>query len=181
MRIVIRHHRLPKRSISVSDDEMTDEYKILLAGWLKGHAEAIAFIETVYCVIHTCDDLTDRDKTVMTNEVQDSYWHALIELPRNAFYIANFALLNGTLQLAYLNWQIANRMEVDDVLNGKEIAYTLRSSYVDLVTICAWILGGKEWAVQVGYASRLHAGHEGLDAYKVALTRERRAPAMVEG
>lgn len=160
---------------------MTADYRALLTTWLKGHPDAIAFIETVYSVIHTCDDLTDRDKPVLTTDVQASYWHALIELPRNTFYIANFALLNGTLQLAYLNWQIANRMEVDEVPNGKEIAYTLRSSYVDLVTMCAWILGGMEWAVQVGYESRLHAGHEGLDAYKVALTGEHRVTAMVEG
>ncbi len=160
---------------------MTPEYHALLSTWLKGHALAVDFVERVCTIAHVCDDLTDRDKPVTTAEVQASYWSAMIELPRNMFYVEHFALLNGAMQLAFFNWQIANRMEREDAPNAKEIAYVLRSSYTDLVTLCAWIVGGTEWAQQVGYESRLHAGREGFQGYLAALTHERRTPLSVEG
>jgi hypothetical protein len=152
-----------------------------MEGWLKGHAEAIAFIHMAFTIAHTCDDLTDRDQTVETATMQQAFWMALIDLPRNRFYVEHFALLNGTLQTAFLNWQIANQLEQLDDRTAKAVAFVLRSSYTDLVTLCAWILGGTDWAVQVGIESRLHASQEGFDLYQSRLTNERRTPYVVGG
>lgn len=160
---------------------MTPDYKQLLTGWLKGHTGAIAFIDLVFSVAHTCDDLTDGDKTITASEVQDSYWKALIELPRNMFYVEHFALLNGALQLAFLNWHIANRLELEDTANAKEIAFILRSSYADLVTLCAWAIGGTEWAKLVGYESRLYTSREGFASYLHSLSNEQRSANIVTG
>lgn len=159
----------------------TDEYTKLMQTWLKGDVQAIAFIHTAFTIAHTCDDLTDRDKTVETATMQQAFWLALIELPRNRFYVEHFALLNGTLQTAFLNWQVANRLEQSDSPNAKEVAFILRSSYADLVTLCAWILGGTDWAVQVGIESRLHASSEGMAMYLDRLTKEVRTLHVVEG
>lgn len=158
---------------------MSPDYKNLVHGWLKGHQQACAFIETVFAVLHTCDDLIDRDKAVSAMQIQQSYWMALIDLPRNPFYVEQFPLLNGALQLAFLNWQIANQMEVSESTNSKPIAFVLRSSYVDLITLCAWILGGADWARQVGYAARLQASGEGMERYLHNLRQEHRQ--LVEG
>ena len=72
----------------------------------------------------------------------------------------HFVLLNGAVQLAYLNWQVANRLELTEEVLAKQVAFVLRSSYTDLITLCAWILGGTDWAIQVGCESRLHASQE---------------------
>lgn len=159
----------------------TDDYQGLMQTWLKGHQEAILFIHTAFTIAHTCDDLTDRDKTVETTTMQEAFWLALVELPRNRFYVEHFALLNGCLQTAFLNWQVANRLEQMNQPNAKEVAFILRSSYTDLVTLCAWILGGTDWAVQVGTESRLHASQEGFTLYQDRLTTERRQPYVVGG
>lgn len=158
---------------------MGPEYRLLLTKWLRGHEEAIEFIDMLFSVLHTCDDLTDRDATVSTAHMQRAFWNVLIELPRNRFYTANFALLNGSLQLAFLNWEIANQMEVTEGPNTKQIAFVLRSSYADLVTLCAWLIGGHDWSIQVGYESRVLAGNEGLDTYRDNLTREGRQPNVI--
>lgn len=159
----------------------TDEYRYLIHTWLKGHQEAMAFIETVFTIAHTCDDLTDRDKPVETTTMQQAFWLAMIDLPRNRFYVEHFALLNGCLQTAFLNWQIANRLEQMAAPNAKEVAFILRSSYTDLITLCAWILGGTDWAVQVGTDSRLRASSEGFAMYQERLTHEARSTVIVGG
>lgn len=159
---------------------MTAEYQHLLSKWLKGHQDAQAMIVLLFDIAHTCDDLTDRDKTVSTAQMQQAFWKALIDLPRNSFYAANFLLLNGALQVAFVNWQIANQMEASADAQAKPVAFVLRSSYTDLITLCAWILGGTEWAMQVGYESRLHASGEGYDAYLARLRTEQRRQNIVE-
>ncbi len=159
----------------------TDDYTKLMRTWLKDDVHAIAFIHNAFTIAHICDDLTDRDKSVETETMQQAFWLALIELPRNRFYVEHFALLNGTLQTAFLNWQIANRLEHHDSAHAKAVAFILRSSYTDLVTLCAWILGGTDWAIQVGTDSRLHASQEGFDLYQSRLTQERRTPYVVGG
>jgi hypothetical protein len=159
----------------------TDDYTKLMQTWLKGNQEAIAFIHTAFTIAHTCDDLTDRDQTVETATMQQAFWLSLIELPRNRFYVEHFVLLNGTLQTAFLNWQVANRLELTEEVLAKQVAFVLRSSYTDLITLCAWILGGTAWAIQVGCESRLHASYEGFETYQVNLAQEHRQLNSVEG
>jgi len=159
---------------------VTQEYTEYVAGWLKGHRQAVDFIRIVFDILHVCDDLTDRDVTVSTVQVQQAFLDAMITLPRNVFYVEHFVLLNGALQTAILNWHAANRMELTDVPHAKEVAFVLRSSYVDLVTLCAWIIGGQDWSVQVAYEARLHASREGFETYRARLTQERRHSAVVE-
>jgi len=161
--------------------DLSPDYQRLLLGWMKGHQPAYDCLEMIFDIAHTCDDLTDQDKPVSTAQVQTAFGKAMIDLPRNAFYVTHFALLNGALQVAFLNWQIANKMELTDDEQAKTVAFVLRSSYTDLVMLCAWIIGGSDWAVQVGYASRLHASAEGITAYLASLTKEARRPQLVEG
>ena len=160
---------------------LSAEYQVLLRRWLRDHAQAYDLIETLFEIAHVCDDLTDRDTTLTTAQVQDAFAKALIDLPRNRFYVEHFVLLNGAVQLAYLNWQVANRLELIDGVLAKQVAFVLRSSYTDLVTLCAWILGGTDWAIQVGCESRLHASQEGFETYQVNLAQEHRQLNSVEG
>lgn len=79
-------------------------------------------------------------------------FQALVVLPRNAFYQANFASLNAVLANASTNWTIATDLERAGGVAGKRTAYVLRASYVDLVTHCALLLGGMDWARAVGWS-----------------------------
>jgi hypothetical protein len=159
---------------------MDEYYRRKLDGWLKGDAQAQQFVLTLFSCLHTCDDLTDGDIDVPTEHVHRAFWKMLIELPRNPFYTKHFALLNGALQVAFLNWEIANGLEVSEEPHAKAISFVLRDSYTDLVTLCAWIIGGEDWAKQVGRESRLDAAREGPLSYLDNLTREHRS-AIVKG
>lgn len=160
---------------------MTPEFQCRVHEWLKGNDLATEFIVTLYNILHLVDDLTDRDHVTTTRQMQQGFWDALITLPRNAFYVTHFALLNGALQTAILNWHAANRMEVTEAANAKEVAYVLRSSYNDLITLCAWIIGGQDWSMKVAYECRLSASREGFAEYQEKLTHEHRTDHVVGG
>lgn len=159
---------------------MSPEFQDLLMVWCKGRVDAVQFLVTLFDVLHCVDDVTDRDKTVTTRQVQDAFYHALITLPRSQFYQDNFVILNGALQTSILNWHAANRMEVSTVNNAKEVAYVLRSSYNDLITLSALVIGGEDWACKVAYECRLRASKEGFGDYLSALNKEHRQDVLLE-
>jgi len=160
---------------------MTPAYQQLVSYWLKGHAEACQFIDTVFDIAHVLDDLTDRDTPVSTAQVQSAFRSALIDLPRNPFYAQHFATLNAALHMAYLNWLASNELEAEPGEYAKDVPFILRSSYVDLITICACIIGGEDWAVQVAADARVNASNEGKVKYLASLKEEKRRNLIVEG
>jgi hypothetical protein len=147
-----------------------------------GNKAAAQFLADMVEVLHVWDDLIDRDKPVDPNQIHAAFMKALITLPRNEFYMANFAHLNAILVNAISNWHIANKLEADAQEYELRIAYILRSSYVDLVTQCAMLVGGPDYARELGYAARKVAHKEGWDNYLKNLHAEfeARAASMKE-
>lgn len=142
--------------------------------WLKGDKGAFDFITVLFGVLHLWDDLIDREDDPTPDAINAAMWHALVTLPENAFYQRHFYALMPVLKVAIANWHAANQMEREDDENGKRIAFILRSTYVDLVTSCAYIVGGRDWATQVAYECRKETSAEGWDHYLTALTHEQR-------
>jgi hypothetical protein len=157
-----------------------DRYKAKVQVWLNGHADALAFIETLFTALHVWDDLEDRDRAVSSARFNQMMTSLLITLPRNRFYRDHFAELNPVVHLAILNWQIANRLEQSATQQDLQTAFILRSSYTDLITVCATILGGEAWGLTVGFESRRHSGGEGFDAYCAALRHEQHRDYLIE-
>ena len=139
----------------------------------RGNPLAVQFLEDITEILHLWDDLIDRDKPLQDAAINRTMWKALINLPRNQFYSANFLFLNGLLMTAIINWELATTMErtqVDD--NDLPIAFILRSSYVDLVTGVALIVGGREHALEMMLTARRLWHNEGLYGYRKALAQE---------
>lgn len=122
--------------------------------WMRNNTSAVDFLRTAFDVAHFWDDLIDRDKVIGDADINRAMFQALVLLPRNAFYQANFASLNAVLANAATNWNIATDLERAGGVAGKRTAYVLRASYVDLVTHCALLLGGMDWAHAVGVELR---------------------------
>lgn len=152
-----------------------------LIKWFQGNQLAVTFIDQLTDCLHCWDDLIDRDKPVPAETIHQTFWNLCIALPRNAFYMQNFSVLNGVLQQAILNWHIANTMELTGDELDKQIAFVLRSSYIDLVTACAWCIGGERWALQVGYEARHATSSEGYLVYRERLLAERREVVSLQG
>lgn len=152
----------------------TIPYLDRLTQWLRGNQPAIEFIDKITTCLHCWDDLIDRDTAISSDALHRTFWDLCIALPRNTFYNANFSILNGVLQQAILNWHIANEMELSGDDLDAQIAFILRSSYIDLVTASAWIIGGERWAIQVGREARRLTSSEGFALYRTRLGNEHR-------
>lgn len=152
-----------------------EKFKDVAHRCLQGRQDALAFIFTVTDILHVWDDLIDRDKPVSPEAVHRAFTSALIRLPRDPFYIAHFGLLNPILEMAILNWHISNTYEAGDDEYEHHISYILRSSYSDLATMCARIVGGEAWARQVGPEIHRHWHGEGWAGYRASLAKEKEA------
>lgn len=137
-----------------------------------GNAEAATFLRTACHLAHFWDDLIDHDRSVPDAEVHDAMWAAMVTLPRNRFYRANFDDLNPVLCVAVTNWRAANEMERTDSDDDKRIAFIIRSSYMDLITHTALLCGGQDHARQVALVARRACHGETYDGYRAALTEQ---------
>ena len=148
---------------------------------VRGNPQAYAFLELITGIFHLWDDLHDKDKPRTDKEIDRVFWDALIDLPRNQFYMANFYALNNAMIVAIQNWHAANEMEETESDYDKEIAFILRSSYSDLVTLCAVIVGGYEWGRQITSEIHRYWHNEGLAGYKANLDLEKKARLAENG
>jgi hypothetical protein len=144
---------------------------------VKGDADALAFLRGMAFVLHTWDDLVDRDHHVSDATVHRTFELALLELPRNRFYSKHYDVLYPILVQAIVNWRIANTLERQAAPSDDDfaIAFIIRSAYVDLLTMSANVIGGMEHAARVGVAIRRWAHGEGFVGYLNALATEKAA------
>jgi len=150
---------------------MTDLQKL---SWVcSGNQEAIQFCAMLWDMVATYDDIIDKDNAEHSDlHVHNMMHSALFGLPYNKFYIANFALLNPLMMNSIANWRIANEMERQakenkdvDMLTSLPISFIIRSSYVDILRMVAFITGGDAHSIQAGIELRRYVHAEGLDSY----------------
>lgn len=142
---------------------------------MKGNRAAADFIELIVDVLHFWDDLIDRDKPLPDELINRVMLDALITLPRNPFYRANFDPLNTVLMNSITNWHVATKLERSGDEYRERIAYILRSSYVDMISTAALIVGGPSYATEVAEQIRLYAHSETWGGYLVNLRNETKA------
>lgn len=147
----------------------------LIARAVCDDADALRFLEDIATVLHAWDDMIDRDSPLSDDEVHRAFWLALIEIPNNAFYARHRAQLQPILVSAIANWRIANEIERGRVGANAEllkIAFIIRSTYVDLATMCAILIGGLEWGVEQGCLLREWIHNETFNGYLANLHTE---------
>lgn len=142
-----------------------EEFEILLREAFFNNEEALRFILDVFAAAHVWDDLVDGD-AVTQAQFQRTFRDLFLEIPTNPFYIKHFTALHPIILNSMLNWEAANKMEMEKRKNDLQIAYILRSSFIDLVGVTAFLLGGYEHAVQVVLKMRRIEHSESLEEYK---------------
>ena len=139
-----------------------------------GNQDAVRFLEDITSVLHLWDDLIDRDNELTDSHINKTMWAALVTLPRNPFYSQNFLALNTVLVTAIINWQIATDMErKPNSDNDEVIAFIIRSSYIDLMTLVAVLCGGADHATTIMREVREFWHDEKLSGYRENLVQER--------
>ena len=154
--------------------EITDWWGFIGQECLLGDESAIAFARVLLDVMHTWDDLIDGDRQPSADAVHRAFRAALVLLPGSAFYTAHFAHLYPLLDAAMLDWLTANELESTGGVLDLQIAFVIRSSYVQILMRCAQIVGGWEHAVKVAPGIRRAVHAEGMANYIQALRAENR-------
>jgi hypothetical protein len=137
-----------------------------LLRWMRGNAQAVAFIEQLFYVCHLWDDLIDKDVRRTDEQINDAFWFALVELPLNPFYARHLAELHPVIISMIHEWHAANAMERGKDSDDLDIAFTLRCNILSVVSQCAYLIGGREWAAQVAVEVRRYGQRETLEKYK---------------
>lgn len=143
---------------------------------LKENESATQFIEIITDVLHLWDDLIDKDKKLPDKEINEKMWLAIVSLPINQFYRENFTVLHPILINAIQNWHTANSYEKRFLSGGSEdllhVSFIIRSSYCELLTMCATLVGGPDWGHEVSLAVRDRWHDETFSGYKASLLKE---------
>ena len=127
---------------------------------------AVQFCVQLLELIHVWDDLIDRDHEVDAVTINRTMLTALIDLPLNPFYHRHIQTLAPLLLNASLQWQDANSMEGPDAPESDlNMAWMLRASVYQIFAFCAFLLGGMDYAREVGPTIRRMYG-ESLQQYR---------------
>ncbi len=142
---------------------------------VKSNGEALTFLRTIARVLHFFDDLIDRDHPLDDAMIYARMWDALVGLPGDPFYARHYGTLSPILIQSILNWRIATNVERAPQATPGDLgfAFIIRSTYVDLVTMSAMIIGGVEHAIACGPAIRRWAHAETFPGYLRALALEK--------
>lgn len=149
---------------------------------LRGHPDAVRMFVDIAQVFHFWDDLIDKDAVITDDEVRLALWKSAVDLPSNPFYRDNFDSLQPMIIRAISNWQVATKFEQEPTPKRLQLAYAIRSDYLNILLHCAYLVGGKEWLDLMAPYVQEHWTHETYDMYLENLKKEKalRAGERVE-
>ena len=113
--------------------------------------EAVHFVVTLFGACQVLDDLIDKDEETTDWDITNMFTSLLIEIPRNKFYKRHIDYLTPVLNQVMDDWKASVELEKGDE-QKKQVAYILRSTYSNIITHCAYLLGGQE---RMDYAGRI--------------------------
>lgn len=163
-----------------------DELKHLASEAACGNQAAADFLIGVCEAMHLWDDLIDKDKPVPDDTVHRVFTNLLAILPMNPFFRQYNVQLCTVMMVAIQNWHVANASErssagairLGEQVVPLDVAFVLRSSYVDWVTITATLCGGTEHGRRIAVRVRELAHREGFQNYLINLEREKLVRAV---
>ena len=132
----------------------------LINFWLKEDPDAIALVNAFSRVSQIWDDLHDGDKPVSRDQVDYMMMMALLDIPGNRFYQANFHALFPVIQHCLFSWLDANTLEETGDDRDLQVSYIIRSSTTDLIIHVAGLVGGAHWRRQAALAVRRYIYHD---------------------
>ena len=146
--------------------DMTDDEFLFHA--MKRDPHAFAFVKSVVFIVSMWDDLYDADVERPKDDINQMMWAALIEIPSNPFYRAHFNTLHTLLRQGILDWFDANVMEAKPGI-AREIAHVARYGLASMIVHCAFLVGGMDWAREVGPHLRLRSQKNSFADYNAEM------------
>ena len=94
--------------------------------WFGGNEHALQMYRMLVDLVHTWDDLIDRDREVSEQEINNAFLIALVYMPINPFYRQIQEHVMPMWVTVLSAYEVANKFERDKDAHGLEIAHNLR-------------------------------------------------------
>lgn len=117
--------------------------------WFGGNQDALNLYRMLVDLVHTWDDLVDKDKEVSEREINNAFLIALVYMPANPLYklIQDQVIpMWTTILMAY---ETANKFEREKDEHGLEIAHNLRYAAGHVVSYMVQVCVGYEKALEI--------------------------------
>ena len=125
--------------------EWRDARDAKLLEWFGGNRSALDFITTLGAISELWDALVDWDELPPREEIDLTFWGALVELPTNEFFNAHKAKLMPLIFQAIIAWRDSVELEREGS-RGRAYALTLRDVHLLMAPMIVMILRGPEAA-----------------------------------
>lgn len=123
--------------------------------------EAAAWLMDVWRLIQMFDDVADDDP-VDRPTLDSAVWTALVTMPGNPFYLANYQALQPALATAVLKWQASDLAERSGKADARSFMW--RAGFYDLVLLVVLLTKGQANAMNAAIKV-MHLYGEQLDDY----------------
>lgn len=137
----------------------------LLHGWMKGDADAIDFLLSVFNAAELWDDVVDGDFDKAKDGADRAMLGLLIDLPCNPFFLNNLTALRAGMVIGINAWQDSLLLERRSDAWARTWAYALRDFYMELVPLCAMLVGGYHHMRKISLEAREFFQAETLQEY----------------
>jgi hypothetical protein len=121
------------------------EWRVLrdskLLEWFDGDQSAVDFIIAISSISELWDDLTDKDKTPTQEDINQTFWNALVTLPCNDFFNTHKTFLMPLILQSINAWHDSVELEAGTE-NDRAYALTLRLLALQIAPMIVFIKKG---------------------------------------
>lgn len=156
-------------------DRLTENHYPFLERIFQGKTPGCIWVGKIFRALHVYDDLIDKDRELTPDEIHQTFWLMLIELPDDEFFTRHKLALLPILVNSIINWRVANNLENQVNEQRLSIAWFLRGSYIDLLSMALALERGPLYAIEVGQLLRDWAHPETFLVYLDNLAKEKAA------
>jgi len=138
----------------MKNEDISKSLYINLFPLLKGNSDATVFCVDLMNIYQVWDDLIDRDKEYTDTDVNQAFQTLFFSLPKNEFYIKHQNELRPLIMNSILKWFDANEMEKGGKVDDLNMSYMLRAEIYSIFCYVAFLVGGLNYAKEVGVSIR---------------------------
>ena len=145
--------------------EWREKRNTLLQEWMMGNQDAVEFLLTVFQAAELWDDIIDGDTHKAKGAVSTTMLALLVDLPANKFFYENLNTLRTGMLLGINAWKDSVMLEQRSDRWAQCWAYALRDLYMELVPLCAMLIGGYHHMRAISLPAREFFQAETLEEY----------------
>lgn len=134
--------------------------------WFGGNQDALNMFRAFVFLLHTWDDLVDKDKDVSENDINQAFLTTLVYLPANPFYRQIQDSILPMWLVVVSSFETANAFERAKDPHGLEIAHGLRYAAGNIIAYAMHACIGPDKAKAYLPEMWKTVFHERFDAYR---------------